>query len=282
MIKVNLILGFLGAGKTTLIKSVLQKGILKDEQVVLVVNDYGPENYDSRILRKTGVEIVEITNGCLCCNNQDGFQKILIELSHREDIDRIIIEPSGLFFPDQVISEFEKDPLKSFLKLEPIFAVVDMAFLARTNRAWPPFISRHIEFADCIITNKQEKISAAQSESIKNHLGQINSKALQTNFSAAVENFRYHHQHFSHKITTSSDEGHEIKLEVITKNISFKDIDALKSYFEEQSEILLRAKGIVLIDGKKVFINYTQSSWEAEEISTSQPLALLVFTNSTI
>ena len=128
MIKVNLILGFLGAGKTTLIRTLLDRGLAERESIVLVVNDYGPENYDARTLSKSGVEIIEITNGCLCCGNQHEFQNILIELAQKKDLDRIIIEPSGLFLPEQIVASFKQPTLRSTLQLEPIYTVVDMAF----------------------------------------------------------------------------------------------------------------------------------------------------------
>ena len=128
MIKVNLILGFLGAGKTTFIKSILDQGQLDNKKVVLIVNDYGSENYDAQLLKESDVEIMEITNGCLCCSNQDGFSSMLQELSSRKDIDRIIIEPSGIFIPNKVVNSFSLSPLDSFMKLEPVHVILDVAF----------------------------------------------------------------------------------------------------------------------------------------------------------
>ncbi|MCG8308285.1 MAG: hypothetical protein MI975_12895 [Cytophagales bacterium] len=93
MIKVHLILGFLGAGKTTFLKHVLKSPELKNDRILLVVNVYGQENYDARELGKDAVEITEITNGCLCCSYKNQFEEMLIKCAAREDIDRIFIEP---------------------------------------------------------------------------------------------------------------------------------------------------------------------------------------------
>ena len=278
MIKVNLILGFLGAGKTTFIRSLLQRGMLDQERIVLVVNDYGPENYDATTLRETAVDIIEITNGCLCCGNQHEFQKILTELAQREDLDRIIIEPSGLFLPEQIVSLFSQKPLQTILKLEPVFVVVDMEFLARSTRIWPPFISRHIEFADYVITNKEDSVSKEKSESVKHHLEQINKNALQCSFSAAIEHFTNPKRQFIQKENIASIKSrHDISFKSITEDISFKDTEELKSFFDKQGHKLLRAKGIVLIDDKKIFVNYTQNCLETNPAAPSQSLGLSCF-----
>lgn len=279
MIKVNLILGFLGAGKTTLIKSILHKGLLKDEQVILIVNDYGPENYDSQILKETGVEIIEVTNGCLCCGNQDGFQDILKELSDRKDLDRIIIEPSGLFFPDQVIPAFEKEPLQKLMKLEPIFVILDLVFLSKTNRTWPPFISRQIEIAYAIVLNRNDEISEQATQKIIAIIRSFNLEVQLLSFSDAVERFRDEAKVINHNYSfrKKSDPSHSIKFKNETTNTSFKDIDELKRYFEMQSSQLIRAKGVVKINDEKVYVNYTKSGLEITKVTDTNQLGLSCF-----
>jgi G3E family GTPase len=277
MISVNFILGFLGAGKTTFIKSFLEKGILGKERIVLVVNDYGPENYDSQILKETGVDILEITNGCLCCSSQNGFQKALKDLSQRKDIDRIIIEPSGLFMPDQVIPDLMKAPLISSLKLEPVYVLVDMAFLSGITRAWPPFISRHIEIADFIILNKHEGVALPASERIQKQLRKVNHKARLLSFNQAIDQFKDKKSKLRHPYVEDLAGHWEVKFEVKTDNISFKDLNELKLYFESQTNSLLRAKGLVLIAGKKMFINYTQNNLEVTAANSSLPPSISCF-----
>ena len=276
MIRVNFILGFLGAGKTTFIKSLLHKGVLGNEQIALVVNDYGPENYDSDLLRETGTEIVEITNGCLCCSNQHDFHGILQDLSQRKDIDRIIIEPSGLFMPDQVIPELKRGSLNATWQIEPMCVLVDMAFLANATRPWPPFISRHIEIADYIITNKQEHLPARKAIDIVQKLVQINGQAEHLNFNEASNQFNKLKHQPGHIPESNNDGHHGVKLEVRI-DFSFKSEDELKQYLEAESPSLLRAKGYVKVAGKQMRVNYTQTSFEVMPANESAFLSLSCF-----
>ncbi len=187
MIKVHLILGFLGAGKTTFLKKVLKNPALRNEQIMLVVNDYGLENYDAHELKQEGVELMEITNGCLCCSYKNQFEEALIACAEKKNFDRVFIEPSGLFFPDQVMATFEKEPLKSSMQLEPIVTIVDYALLSN-KKLWPPAIERLIEVGQLIVRNKIEGVSHEDRKNIEKRIEQLN-KHAHYNFEKAVNIF---------------------------------------------------------------------------------------------
>ena len=93
--KIDIISGFLGAGKTTFIRRLLESK-LKDEKVVLIENEYGEVSVDTDILQDTKIEITELSQGCICCSLVGDFSKALSELIDKYSPDRVIIEPSGV------------------------------------------------------------------------------------------------------------------------------------------------------------------------------------------
>ena len=94
MLKIDIISGFLGAGKTTFIKRLLNTS-LKDENVVLIENEYGEVSVDTNLLEDSKIEIKELSQGCICCSLVGDFSKSLNEVISKYNPDRILIEPSG-------------------------------------------------------------------------------------------------------------------------------------------------------------------------------------------
>ena len=95
MVKINVISGFLGAGKTTLIKKLLT-GSLKSEKVVLLENEYGEIGVDGAFMKDAGITVTELNAGCICCTLAGDFQKSIDQLIDTYHPERILIEPSAL------------------------------------------------------------------------------------------------------------------------------------------------------------------------------------------
>jgi len=198
-------------------------------------------------------------------------------LAQKKDLDRIIIEPSGLFLPEQIVASFKQPTLRSTLQLEPIYTVVDMAFLANARQQWPPFISRHLEFAAYIVVNKEAGISRENSKVVKQRLRRINKQAIQVSFSDAIENFETPEKQHVIQDQKLINGSHDIKYKLITENITFENTEELKLFFKKQHPGMLRAKGIVIIDSMKVFVNYTQNSLKTSNASSAQSTWLSCF-----
>ena len=97
MVKVNIISGFLGAGKTTLIKKLLQAPAeMKGEKIILLENEYGDVGVDGAFMKDSGIIVDELNSGCICCTLVGDFQKAVDELIEKYNPDRLIIEPSGV------------------------------------------------------------------------------------------------------------------------------------------------------------------------------------------
>ncbi|WP_363349290.1 cobalamin biosynthesis protein CobW [Methylocystis echinoides] len=129
-IPATIVTGFLGAGKTTLIRHVLENA--RDRRLALVINEFGDVGVDGDILRACGVEncpdenIVELANGCLCCTVADDFvPAIEAMLAHEKRPDHIIIETSGLALPKPLVKAFEWPAIRSRLTVDGVIAVID-------------------------------------------------------------------------------------------------------------------------------------------------------------
>ncbi len=124
MTKIDIISGFLGAGKTTLIKKLLKES-LKDEKVVLIENEFGEIGIDGGFLKEAGIDIKEMNSGCICCTLVGDFGTSLNEVLETYHPERIIIEPSGVGKLSDVMKAVENLETKEEIMLNSRVAVVD-------------------------------------------------------------------------------------------------------------------------------------------------------------
>jgi cobalamin biosynthesis protein CobW len=142
-IPATIVTGFLGAGKTTLIRHVLENA--GDRRLALIINEFGDVGIDGEILRACGVEncpeekIVELANGCLCCTVADDFlPAIEALLAHEKRPDHIIIETSGLALPKPLVKAFDWPAIRSKLTVDGVIAVIDGKAVAEGRFADDP------------------------------------------------------------------------------------------------------------------------------------------------
>ena len=156
MIKVDVISGFLGAGKTTLIKKLFE-GSLKREKVALIENEFGEIGIDGGFLQDSGLEIKEINAGCICCSLVGNFESSLKELIDTYTLDRIIIEPSGVGKLSEVISAIKK--VDADIKLNVLCTVVDGGKCKMYLKNFGEFFIDQISEANTIVISKTDKLS---------------------------------------------------------------------------------------------------------------------------
>lgn len=155
MIAVNLVTGFLGTGKTTLIQQLLQQRP-SDQQWAVLVNEFGEAGMDALLLDASGVAIEEVAGGCLCCVAAPAFSVGLNRLIREHRPDRILIEPSGLGHPAQILEQLRSPLYESILQLQATLCVMDARHLASArHREHPNFIDQ-IHLADILIANKAD------------------------------------------------------------------------------------------------------------------------------
>ena len=157
MTKIDIFSGFLGAGKTTLIKKLIQEAY-KGEKVVLIENEFGEIGIDGGFLQDAGINVTEMNSGCICCSLVGDFSKALQQVAAQYAPDRIIIEPSGVGKLSDVIKAVANAKLED-AKLNAFCTVVDASKCKMYMKNFGEFFNDQVENAGCIILSHTGKVS---------------------------------------------------------------------------------------------------------------------------
>ncbi len=156
MIKIDVISGFLGAGKTTLIKKLFESGF-NGEKIVLIENEFGEIGIDGGFLKESGIEIKEINSGCICCSLVGDFASSINEIIEKFNPERIIVEPSGVGKLSDIISAIKQ--IERDVKLNILATVVDGPKAKVYLKNFGEFFINQVDAADTVIINKIDKLS---------------------------------------------------------------------------------------------------------------------------
>jgi cobalamin biosynthesis protein CobW len=203
-IPATVITGFLGSGKTTMIRNILENA--NGRRIALIINEFGDLGVDGDVLRGCGAEacsdddIIELTNGCICCTVADDFIPTMTKLLEKDrKVDHIIIETSGLALPQPLVAAFNWPEVKTRVTVDGVITVIDAAAvaagrfaddeeaLAAQRAADPSFehdnpveevFSDQIMAADLIVLNKSDLVSAASLADVKAQINAHSSRPL--------------------------------------------------------------------------------------------------------
>ena len=176
MTKIDVISGFLGAGKTTFIKKLLSEA-LKGEQVVLIENEFGEIGIDGGFLKDCGIEIREMSQGCICCSLVGDFGKALQEVIKEYAPDRIIIEPSGVGKLSDVMKAVNTAASAFDVELNSAVTMVDANKCKLYMKNFGEFFNNQIEYAGTIVLSRTDVVAADKVSADVELLRTINSKA---------------------------------------------------------------------------------------------------------
>lgn len=177
MTKIDIISGFLGAGKTTFIRKMLEE-VFKGEKVVLIENEFGEVGVDGGFLKDAGIEISEMSQGCICCSLVGDFDKNLREVIDRFNPDRILIEPSGVGKLSDVMTSVTKLEDELSVKLNGLVTVVNAKKALKQMKAFGEFFNNQIEFASTIVLSRTQDMEAEKLDDLVKHLKEHNDKAV--------------------------------------------------------------------------------------------------------
>ena len=177
MTKIDIVSGFLGAGKTTLIKKMLEE-VFGDEKVVLVENEYGEVGIDGGFLKDSGIEIRELNSGCICCSLVGDFNKSLKEVIETYHPDRILIEPSGVGKLSDVmtsVKNMEKD--HDDVKLNALVTVANAMKVSKQMKAFGEFFNNQIENATTVVLSRTQNTKPEKLELCVQQIQGLNPRA---------------------------------------------------------------------------------------------------------
>ena len=176
MTKIDIISGFLGAGKTTLIKKLIAESY-KGEKLVLVENEFGEIGVDGSFMQDAGIEVSEINSGCICCSLVGDFREALAKVVADYAPDRIIIEPSGVGKLSDVIRAAKDADIDGKAELNSFTAVVDGTKAKMYMKNFGEFFNDQIENASSIILSRTQKMDEAKLEAVVAQLKEHNPNA---------------------------------------------------------------------------------------------------------
>ena len=303
MTKIDIISGFLGAGKTTLIKKLLSEA-LKGEQVVLIENEFGEIGIDGGFLKDSGIEIREMNSGCICCSLVGDFGTSLKEVITTYHPDRIIIEPSGVGKLSDVIKAVKGVDVDCEISLNSYTTVADVNKCKMYMRNFGEFFENQLQYARTIILSRTDTPKATEEKVAKAValIREVNKDAViittpiekldGAQILEAMEQGREededfcpvcggHHDHDHHhdgECGCGHDHHHHHADEVFTswgretaKKYTKEEIEAALKKLSEAEDlgVILRAKGMV--DGKDGQWIYFDMVPEEYEVRTGTP-----------
>ncbi len=272
MTKIDIFSGFLGAGKTTLIKKLLKEAYV-GEKVVLIENEFGEIGIDGGFLQDAGIEITEMNSGCICCSLVGDFGKALCEVLEKFSPDRILIEPSGVGKLSDVVHAVQK-VLSDDVVLGCAAAVADASKCRVYAKNFGEFYADQLEHASTIVLSRtggmsEEKIAAAVAlVREKNHEAtlittpwdELDGKKMlaameSDTLSEALHELEHHHEHCEchHHHHHHAD---EVFTSVGIETARAFTKDELSRLLDSLDETVLRAKGIVRGEGVWYHFDY--------------------------
>ena len=228
MTKITIFSGFLGAGKTTLIKKLINEGY-KGEKLVLIENEFGQIGIDGGFLKDAGIEITEMNSGCICCSLVGDFGKALVKVLDEYKPDRILIEPSGVGKLSDVINAVRNIDAHD-VELDGFTTVVDAKKCKMYHKNFGEFFNNQIEYASCIILSHTQGLSQEKLGEAVELLRELNKEApvvttewdeltgkqlvdamtqkntLSDELKALLDEANHHHEHHHHH---DDDDEHE-------------------------------------------------------------------------
>ncbi|MFA1819471.1 GTP-binding protein [Virgibacillus oceani] len=257
-IPVTILTGFLGAGKTTLLNKLLQD--MPEQNVAVIINEFGDTSIDGQLVIPTREEIIEINSGCICCNVRGDLISLLDKQG--EEIDRVVIETTGMANPAPVIQTFLMDEQTAdFFEIDSVITLIDAKHIGQHLQEEEP--KQQIAFADVLLINKTDLIIEDEKCDLEKQLNQMNPHAqrffttygnIDINDLIGKGSFKLdnvlsidpnllteiHHHHHNHEVTSFVlQEDRPLDLEKVNKWFSY--------LVRIKGENLYRYKGVLFI-----------------------------------
>lgn len=297
MTKIDIISGFLGAGKTTFIKKMIDEAF-KGEQIVLIENEFGEVGIDGGFLKDAGIQITEMNSGCICCSLVGDFGKNLNEVITKYHPDRILIEPSGVGKLSDVMKSVIDIEKEQPVKLNALVTVVNALKASKQMKAFGEFFNNQIEYATTVILSRSQNATPEQLEFCVKQIQALNPKAsvITTDWDAIkgeqilktmegqdnlemkvlaearhAQDEAEHHHHHDHDEHEHEHEHHHAD-DVFTswgketphKFERAKLEEILKQFVEDDK--ILRSKGMVEgTDGKWIYFDMVPGEYEIRD-----------------
>jgi G3E family GTPase len=283
-ISVNLVTGLLGVGKTTFIKQVIKERF-SSEITLIVVNDFGEIDIDGKRLETGGGSVLKLPNGCICCSLKKDLMETLPRFLSQFAPQRVLIEPSGISEPSQVLASLNEIKGETDIDISSIITLIDSSTYFDSLSAFGAFFEEQIEMADNIIINKTDLSSREEVKEIKKDLRKRNNTALIWSTKKAkvpleiVLNTRKE-KIYEPKINEKEGPLFETLTLPLPATFSLKKIESLLEEAERGSlGEVLRIKGFASTKKGSFYIDFSGKKWSLEECEAQEPALIFIGKN---
>lgn len=287
--RVNLLFGFLGSGKTTLAKHLLaERG--RDVKTAVIVNEFGEVGVDGEILRGNNIDVVELNSGCLCCTLRGSLMLAVEELRVKSGVQRVIVEATGIAQPGELLETLADASLGNKLEIGPLVTVVDVAKFPKLLSMLGDFYLDQIENADIVVANKIDIATPEQLREATREIRDINPDAdllfaeqgkvtperlfarqgtglmdkVQADIRegvAAGKNGKVDHAHDDHDHKHDPHEG-ALAQSFVVVGAGNARRTGLERFFVGLPDSVWRAKGFLNVDGAPCLVQYSLGQLE--------------------
>ena len=270
---VHLVTGFLGSGKTTFLRNALE-GKLFDGKIAVLVNELGEVGIDGGLIKRRGLNTLELTNGCICCEIRGDFVQETEELLRKYKPKRLIIESTGIAEPGRILQAFyEIPPLKVRTTVEPVICTVDAhAFFGLMKELEYNYVCQ-IKTADVVLLNKCDLVKKSDIPKIERAIRGINprvfiyrTKYCKGDFERLLRPINLDGAARQSAIREQMARPHDDPFVsfVIKAERQNLNADRLKAFVKHLPKGVFRMKGYVNIDNRTLLLQYSTGIWDME------------------
>ena len=273
--KVHLFSGFLGTGKTTALRRLLQQKS-PAEQWLLIVNEFGEIGIDGAVLADNGIPVAEISGGCLCCTAGGQMGDTVRKMLAKRRPDRILIEASGLAHAAGVIDELKSPEFADALEIAAVFTLVDPRQFTNPDYAANPLYKDQVGVCDVLVANKTDLCDAATLETFRKQAAALfPPKTLVAEVQNAEIDIAWldlpvaEKSRYRVKVLPENTLGFQSQGYTFPAGRNF-DGERLTQFFNDLPALadgLVRAKGVFQVLGTWVWLNWTDGQWGANQVA---------------
>ena len=268
--RLNLIFGFLGSGKTTLVRRILTERA-GGQRTAVIVNEFGDVSIDGDILQGDSIDMVQLNSGCLCCTLKGELISAITELKDRADIEHTIVEASGVAVTGDLLEDIWDPQLSADVDIDlgPVVTVVDGPMFRNIREALGDFYTEQVAYADVVLLNKIDNADVLTLDAVQYDIATLNPAAniifteqcsadLDIVLDGKSAQSAAGLGHGGH----SNDNGHDHEHGHVQFNSFVLDFDVdvrretLEKFFHDLDTQVYRAKGFMTIDGQSRLVQF--------------------------
>jgi len=265
---ITIITGYLGSGKTTFLRHLLENS---GKKIAIVMNEFGKLDIDAKTIKGKNVDIAELTGGCVCCSISGEFELAVKEIIEKTNPDHIFVETTGVVDPESLINDVLEG--MAGLRLDSVITIADADALEKYPEIGRTFLIQ-LEMADIILLNKTDLINNNQAKALEERLRKINPSAVIYHTVRCRVPIELLFGTEARKDKIKTEKGKHLKEENIESFVytSKNNMDKKKfnDFVEKLPKNIYRAKGFVILDKESYLFNYVNGRQEMEKMNSGK------------